>query len=148
MSRTKVQLVGDAQGGANFAGIVTATSANVGSGITLSGTQINVGSATTIHSNGFRIGSSDLHSSGVTLQNANILGVVTATSIRLNGQTLFNGVGIGTFGVTVGTGVTFIDLRGAGISTVTVSSGIATINVTGGGGGGGGGFSPINFILS
>lgn len=133
------------EGNTRVTGILTIGTSSV----TLNGTtdQVNVGSATTIHTGGFRIGSSDLHSSGVTLQNANILGVVTATSIKLNGQTLFSGVGIGTSGVTVGTGVTFIDLRGAGISTVTVSSGIATINVTGGGGGGGG-FSPINFILS
>jgi hypothetical protein len=33
----------------------------------------------------------------------------------------------------VGTGVTLLDFRGAGISTVTISSGIATINITGGG---------------
>jgi len=51
-----------------------------------------------------------------------------------------SGVGIKTEGGTVGFGVTFLDFRGAGISTITApSAGISTINITGGGGGGGGG---------
>ena len=49
-----------------------------------------------------------------------------------------SGVGIKTAGGNVGFGVTFLDFRGAGISTITApSSGISTINITGGGGGGG-----------
>ena len=40
--------------------------------------------------------------------------------------------GIGTAGGTVGTGITFLDFRGSGISSVTASAGIATINITGG----------------
>ena len=49
-----------------------------------------------------------------------------------------SGVGIKTSGGNVGFGVTFLDFRGAGISTITApSSGISTINITGGGGGGG-----------
>ena len=48
------------------------------------------------------------------------------------------GVGIKTAGGTVGFGVTFLDFRGAGVSTITAPvSGISTINITGGGGGGG-----------
>lgn len=47
-----------------------------------------------------------------------------------------SGVGIRTAGGTVGTGATILDFRGAGISTITVASGIGTINITGGGGGG------------
>jgi len=74
------------------------------------------------------------------------VGVVTATSLSLGGVTVATaGVGVATESGTVGTGATLIDFRGAGISTVTVSSGIATVNVEGGSGGG---FSPINFILS
>jgi hypothetical protein len=42
------------------------------------------------------------------------------------------GVGIATAGGIVGTAVTLFDFRGPGISTVTVSSGIGTINITGG----------------
>jgi hypothetical protein len=65
-----------------------------------------------------------------------VTGVVTATSLSVGGQTISSlGVGIRTAGGTVGTGVTILDLRGAGISTVTVASGIGTINITGGGGG-------------
>jgi len=53
-----------------------------------------------------------------------------------------SGVGIKTEGGNVGFGVTFLDFRGAGISTITApSAGISTINITGGGGGGGGGGS-------
>ena len=52
------------------------------------------------------------------------------------------GVGINTAGGNVGYGVTLLDFRGAGVSTITAPvSGIATINITGGGGGGGGGGS-------
>ena len=48
------------------------------------------------------------------------------------------GVGINTAGGNVGYGVTLLDFRGAGVSTITApSSGISTINITGGGGGGG-----------
>lgn len=64
-------------------------------------------------------------------------GIITATSLSVGGQTVSSvGVGIRTAGGTVGTGVTLLDLRGAGISTVTASAGIATVNITGGGGGG------------
>ena len=50
------------------------------------------------------------------------------------------GIGIGTTGGVVGYGVTFLDLKGAGISTTLYndSVGIATIFFEGGGGGGGG----------
>ena len=58
-----------------------------------------------------------------------------ATTVTNSLATKISGIGIATAGGTVGTGVTILDLRGAGISTVTVASGIATINVTGGGGG-------------
>jgi hypothetical protein len=43
-------------------------------------------------------------------------------------------IGIATAGGIVGTGVTLLDFRGPGISTVTVSAGIGTINIEGGGG--------------
>ena len=42
-------------------------------------------------------------------------------------------LGIATAGGSVGTGFTLLDFRGSSISTVTVSSGIATINIEGGG---------------
>lgn len=53
---------------------------------------------------------------------------------------VISGIGINTSGGNVGYGITLLDLRGAGVSTVTPpSSGIATVFITGGGGGGGGG---------
>jgi hypothetical protein len=82
---------------------------------------------------------------GINSTGINVTGVVTATSLSMGGQILSTlGVGIRTEGSISGTGATILDFRGSGISTVTVSSGIATINISGGGGG----FSPINFILS
>ena len=71
-------------------------------------------------------------------------GIVTATSGIVtyygDGSKLTNvtsGVGIKTTGSVIGFGATILDFRGAGISTITVASGIATINITGGGSGGG-----------
>ena len=53
---------------------------------------------------------------------------------------VISGVGINTAGGNVGYGVTLLDFRGAGVSTITAPvAGISTINITGGGGGGGGG---------
>lgn len=60
--------------------------------------------------------------------NVYVSGIITSSS-----GVLISGVGIATAGGTVGTGVTILDFRGTGISTVTVSSGIGTINITGGG---------------
>jgi len=79
-------------------------------------------------------------------RNASV-GVLTATTVFANGEKLLSGVGISTSGGIVGTGATIIDFRGAGISTVTVSSGIATINVTGGAAGGAA-FSVVNYIIN
>ena len=92
--------------------------------------------------------SGDLYVTGIgTINNVKISsGIVTAVSGIVtyygDGQYLNlaanpgMGVGIATAGGTVGTGATILDFRGPGISTVTVSAGIATINITGGGGGG------------
>lgn len=78
----------------------------------------------------------------------NVVGVVTAATFEGNGSLLTGlvaGVGIKTAGGTVGTGATFLDFRGSGISTVTVGSGIATVNISGGGGGG---FSAVGYIFN
>ena len=65
----------------------------------------------------------------------NTSGIITASSFVGNGSSLTNVVGafggIGTAGGTVGTGITFLDFRGSGISSITVSSGIATITIPG-----------------
>jgi hypothetical protein len=90
--------------------------------------------------------SGDLYVTGIgTINNVVInSGIVTAVSgiVTYYGdgqylQNILSGVGVATEGGTVGTGATILDFRGPGISTVTVSAGIATINITGGGGGGG-----------
>jgi len=50
-----------------------------------------------------------------------------------------SGIGIRTEGSIVGTGITLIDFRGPGVSTITTPvAGIATVNITGGGGAAGG----------
>jgi hypothetical protein len=60
-------------------------------------------------------------------------GVVTATSFDGDGSGLSGvGVGVATEGGIVGTAVTLFDFRGSGISTITFSSGIATIFIEGG----------------
>jgi hypothetical protein len=75
-------------------------------------------------------------------------GIITATSGIVtyygDGQYLdltnnpSTGIGIGTIGGVVGYGITFLDLKGAGVSTTQYNSntGIATIFFEGGGGGG------------
>jgi len=68
-----------------ISGDVIQTPLNVG---VVTATTINVGSAVTIHTGGFRVGSSDLHSSGLTVQNLNSTGVVTATSFIGDGSAL------------------------------------------------------------
>ncbi len=81
--------------------------------------------------------------------NLNVNGIVTSTSgvttYYGDGQYLdlknspYAGIGIGTTGGLVGYGITFLDLKGAGVSTTQYESsvGIATIFFEGGGGGGG-----------
>lgn len=62
-----------------------------------------------------------------------VTGVVTATSFSGDGSGLSGvGVGVATEGGVVGTAVTLFDFRGSGISTITFSSGIATIFIEGG----------------
>lgn len=75
----------------------------------------------------------------------NSTGISTFSQLSVGGTTVSTlGVGIRTEGAYIGVGATLLDLRGPGVSTVTVSSGIATINITGSGGG----FSMISYILS
>ena len=62
-------------------------------------------------------------------------GIVTYYGDGSNLTGVISGVGINTAGGSVGTGVTVLDFRGSGISTVTVGSGIGTIFIQGGGGG-------------
>ena len=97
----------------------------------------------------FAVGS-DIRITDTTINtiNLNVNGIVTSTSgvttYYGDGQYLdlknspYTGIGIGTTGGTVGYGITFLDLKGAGVSTTQYNSitGIATIFFEGGGGGG------------
>jgi len=80
--------------------------------------------------------------SGITIDGGS--GIISATSLYVNGAPFSSGVGISTLGGVVGTGITSITFRGSGISTVTASAGIATINVEGGAVG----FNKINYIFN
>lgn len=91
------------------------------------------GSVTNLTGTAATIGSVQISSGIVTASS----GIVTYYGDGQYLQNILSGVGVATAGGTVGTGATILDFRGAGISTVTVASGIATINITGGGGGGG-----------
>jgi len=84
---------------------------------------------------GVSLGGISLYSATGIVSATAFYGDVTATSLTLGGQTASTlGVGVATEGGLVGSGATILDFRGAGISAVTVSSGVATINVTAGGG--------------
>jgi hypothetical protein len=98
-----------------ISGEVIQSSVNVG---VVTASQINVGSAVTIHSAGFRIGSSDLHSTGLSIQNINSTGVVTATSIVATTGTFSGNVSV------AGT-VTYEDVTNVdSVGVVTARSGI------------------------
>lgn len=74
------------QGNARVVGILTIGSSSV----TINGNsnQVNVGTAVTIHTGGFRVGNSDLHSNGLTVNNLNVSGVLTATTFVGDGSGL------------------------------------------------------------
>ena len=109
----------------------------VGSGVSFTDTALNIVSVNT----------RNLNATGVsTLGNVKISsGIITAASGIVtyygDGSKLLGvigGIGIGTTGGLVGYGITFLDLKGAGVSTTQYNSntGIATIFFEGGGGGG------------
>ena len=78
-----------------------------------------------------------------------ISGIVTSTFLSLGGQTVSSvGVGIATAGGIIGIGATLLDFRGSGISSVTVSSGIATINIVSGGGGATSSYTETSFTAT
>ena len=131
-------------GNVSIAGSVTGTSlfgnltGNVQGDLTgtvQTAAQPNITSLGTLNSlnvtNEFKVGSAITASAGI----------ITATDFkRLDGTPLAGGVGIKTAGGDVGFGITFLDFRGSAIGEITSpSSGISTINITGGAGGGGGG---------
>ena len=127
------------------AGTITTFNSTSGTITNLTGT---AGTITTLSSTNGTI--TNLNVTGIsTLGTVKISsGIVTATSgvVTYFGDGNFlnltsnpsRGIGIGTTGGVVGYGITFLDLKGAGVSTTQYNSntGIATIFFEGGGGGG------------
>jgi hypothetical protein len=127
-------------------GVATASSVIVGSAVTINSSGINVTGITTIKNAFGNVVVGGATTQLIVVGDARVTGVITATTFSGSGANLTGlvaGVGIRTSGGNVGTGATFLDFRGSGISTVTVGSGIATINVTGGGGK----FSSVNYVF-
>ena len=134
----------------NVSGVATITSLTVSNDLTVASldtTNVNVtGVGTIVNAELTNItGTAATISSVATIGSVQIAsGIVTATSGLVtyygDGQYLRNiqsGVGLRTEGAIIGYGATFLDFRGAGVSTITAPvSGISTLFITGGGGGG------------
>ena len=128
-----------------IAGTITTLNSTSGTITNLTGT---AGTITTFNSTSGTI--TNLNVTGIsTLGTVEVSsGIITATSgvVTYFGDGNFlnltsnpsRGIGIGTTGGVVGYGITFLDLKGAGVSTTQYNSstGIATIFFEGGGGGG------------
>ena len=127
----------------NITGVATVTSLTVSNDLSVTSldtTNVNVTGVGTIKNALL----TNITGTAATISSVQIAsGIVTATSGLVtyygDGQYLRNiqsGVGIRTAGAIVGYGATFLDFRGAGVSTVTAPvSGISTLFITGGGGG-------------
>jgi hypothetical protein len=148
----------------NVSGIATLATADINAGeidVTRIGTSnLNVTGIATIAT--VDINGGDIEVSNVDTADLNVTGISTLGTVRISsgiitatsgivtyygdGQYLdltnnpSTGIGIGTTGGVVGYAVTFIDFKGAGVSTTQYNSstGIATIFFEGGGGGGSG----------
>jgi len=128
----------------NVSGVATITSLTVSNDISVAGfdaTNINITGIGTI----VNAALTNITGTAATIGNVQIAsGIVTAASGIVtyygDGENLTGivaGVGVRTEGSIAGYGITFLDFRGAGVSTITAPvSGISTINITGGGGGG------------
>ena len=128
----------------NVSGVATVTSLTVSNDISVTGfdaERINITGIGTIANAEL----TNITGTAATIGRVQIAsGIVTATSGLVtyygDGQYLRNiqsGVGIRTAGAIIGYGATFLDFRGAGVSTITAPvSGISTLFITGGGGGG------------
>ena len=107
-----------------FAGITTVT------GATLFSRQLNVSGVTTL-------GTVQISSGIITATSGIVTYYGDGSYLTGNARNLTATIGIGTSGVAVGYGVSFLDLRGPGLSTVYYNNnvGIATIFFQGGGSG-------------
>ena len=86
------------------------TPSNVSSSGIVTATQVKVGSAVTIHSGGYQVGSSDIHSTGITVNTVNSSGL----------STFSGGIRVGVT-TSIRVGNTFIDSSSIGIATLTTS---------------------------
>ena len=145
----------DISGSLNVSGIATIASVSI-VGAALSNLIVTgIATIATVDING-----GDIEVSNVDTAHLNVTGISTLGTVRISsgiitatsgivtyygdGQYLdltnnpSTGIGIGTTGGVVGYGITFIDFKGAGVSTTQYNSntGIATIFFEGGGGGG------------
>lgn len=114
-------------GNARVTGILTIGTSSV----TLDGTnnQVNVGSGVTIHhTNGVQVGSNTLHSTGLSVNNINSTGVITATSFVGNGSGL-TGAG-STVADDTSTDSTFYPLFTTITSGTVTSSKVSTSKLT------------------
>ena len=137
--------------GVSTLGVTGITTLNVTGIATFSNVDINGGDIEVSN-----VDTTDLYVSGISTLGTVLVssGIITAasgivtyygdgTNLSLAGNpdlVAATGIGIGTTGGLVGYGITFLDLKGAGVSTTFYdnSVGIATIFFEGGGGGGGG----------
>jgi hypothetical protein len=100
-------------GSARITGILTIGTSSV----TLDGTnnQVNVGTGVTIHhTNGVQVGGNTLHSSGLTVNQVNAIGIITASSFRGDGSALT--------GIAATTNVRTDSLVVSGVSTFSAGS--------------------------
>ena len=115
---------------------------------------VGIGTITTLNSTSGTI--TNLTGTSGTITNLNVTGISTLGTVRISsgiitaasgivtyfgdGSNLTNilsGVGISSLGTLIGIGATILNFIGTAVSTVTVSSGIATIKLDAGAGGGG-----------
>ena len=131
------------QVGSGSSSVVVTSSGNLGIGTTTPTSKLTVqgdvlvsGILTASHIVGTSLSITGISTLGTVKISSGIItsttGIVTYYG---DGRNLTNVVGafggIGTAGGTVGTGITFLDFRGSGISSITVSAGIATITIPG-----------------
>ena len=107
------------EGDARVTGILTIGT----SSITLDGTenQVNVGTGVTLHhTNGVQVGENAVHSTGITVNNVNVTGILTAASFSGDGSGL-TGVGGGTSITDVTTSVQAVGIGSTSDKRVVVS---------------------------
>ena len=118
------------EGDARVTGILTIGT----SSITLDGTenQVNVGTGVTLHhTNGVQVGENAVHSTGLTINNINSTGILTATTFRVGTGVTINesGINVGVITATTfnGNGSALTDIVAASASALN-STGISTVH--------------------